>query len=477
MANTKYLNKWAYLILGFLTLNGLVACSNSKDTLQLSITEDQRYFNTSEGEPFLWLGDTAWELFHALTREEASYYLENRAEKGFTVIQAVVLAELDGLNKPNSYGDTPFLDNEKQTINEAYFEHVDYIINEAERLGLFVALLPTWGDKVAKVYKYDQPIFTKESAYTFGKFLSDRYVDKPIVWVLGGDRNITTPEVKEIWQQMAMGIQAGASSNQLMTFHPSGGMSSAKWFHQDNWLSFNACQSGHTRKFDPVYLYSNEHRALLPQKPFINMEPAYEDIGINFWLYRNPEARGLKREDYIAEDGLVIDKSLYAEGCFNDHDVRVGAYWTLLTGAAGYTYGNNAVWQMFKPHGNTNLPALYYWKEALERPGAQSMRYVAKLFTEYPLSSFEPAQEFITSENHMDSTYVVCAVGKEKDFALLYFPSGGRCKINCNDLELKGDLIWFDPRNGERKPSSLTSTQGELNLQAPSSKDWVLILN
>jgi hypothetical protein len=42
------------------------------------------------------LGDTAWELFHRLKREEADKYLENRAEKGFTVIQAVAISELDG---------------------------------------------------------------------------------------------------------------------------------------------------------------------------------------------------------------------------------------------------------------------------------------------------------------------------------------------------------------------------------------------
>ncbi len=42
-------------------------------------------------------------------REEAAIYLENRAKKGFNVIQAVVLAELDGLNTPNPDGDRPLV--------------------------------------------------------------------------------------------------------------------------------------------------------------------------------------------------------------------------------------------------------------------------------------------------------------------------------------------------------------------------------
>ena len=79
---------------------------------------------------------------------EADSYLEKRAEQGFNVIQAVALAELDGLNTPNPYGHVPLKDNDPAQPNEAYFEHVDYIIRKADELGLYIALLPTWGDKL-----------------------------------------------------------------------------------------------------------------------------------------------------------------------------------------------------------------------------------------------------------------------------------------------------------------------------------------
>jgi hypothetical protein len=35
-------------------------------------------------------------LFHRLNREEAERYLTNRAERRFTIVQAVALAEIDG---------------------------------------------------------------------------------------------------------------------------------------------------------------------------------------------------------------------------------------------------------------------------------------------------------------------------------------------------------------------------------------------
>ena len=76
---------------------------------KLRVSDNKRFLVKDSGAPFFYLGDTAWELFHRLNREEADLYLENRAAKGFTVIQAVVLAELDGLKVPNPYGEVPLI--------------------------------------------------------------------------------------------------------------------------------------------------------------------------------------------------------------------------------------------------------------------------------------------------------------------------------------------------------------------------------
>ncbi|MBE0656635.1 MAG: DUF4038 domain-containing protein, partial [Bryobacteraceae bacterium] len=71
---------------------------------KLKVSENRRFLVTESGKPFFYLGDTAWELFHRLDREQATQYLEDRARKGFTVIQAVALAELHGLSDANPYG-------------------------------------------------------------------------------------------------------------------------------------------------------------------------------------------------------------------------------------------------------------------------------------------------------------------------------------------------------------------------------------
>ena len=91
-----------YLIAGVL-FGAQTFAQNIVSNGPLKVSDNKRFLVHENGKPFYWLGDTAWELFHRLNREEADRYLKNRAEKGFTVIQAVALAELDGLRDPNPY--------------------------------------------------------------------------------------------------------------------------------------------------------------------------------------------------------------------------------------------------------------------------------------------------------------------------------------------------------------------------------------
>lgn len=103
---------------------------------RLQVSENRRYLVREGGKPFFWLGDTAWELFHRLSQENAEKYLRDRAAKGYTVIQAVALAERDGLADPNANGHKPLYDNDPVRPNEDYFKHVDWIVAKANRLGL-----------------------------------------------------------------------------------------------------------------------------------------------------------------------------------------------------------------------------------------------------------------------------------------------------------------------------------------------------
>ena len=74
--------------------SGAATQANARPRLACDVSDNRRFLVTADGRPFFWLGDTAWELFHRLTREDAVRYLDNRARLRFTVIQAVALAEV-----------------------------------------------------------------------------------------------------------------------------------------------------------------------------------------------------------------------------------------------------------------------------------------------------------------------------------------------------------------------------------------------
>ena len=188
---------------------------------KLKVSDNKRFLIHEDGTPFFYLGDTGWELFHRLNKAETEKYLENRRAKGFTVIQAVALAELDGLNTPNAEGNKPLLDNDPLKPNEAYFAHVDWVIRKAQEKGICIGLLPTWGDKVDKRWGVGPIIFNKENAYKYGQWIGNRYKDYPnIIWINGGDRE-GGGDNKPVWDALAEGIKL-VDKNHLMTYHPGG---------------------------------------------------------------------------------------------------------------------------------------------------------------------------------------------------------------------------------------------------------------
>ena len=161
---------------------------------RLKVSDEQRFLVTADGRPFFWLGDTAWELFHRLNREEAERYLKNRAAQRFTVIQAVALAEFDGLHdaervRPHAARATTI----PTQPNEAYFAHVDWIVAKRERARALRRLAADVGRQVeqasgAPARRSSRP----QNAEQYGEWLGRRYKDAGIIWILGGDRPVET---------------------------------------------------------------------------------------------------------------------------------------------------------------------------------------------------------------------------------------------------------------------------------------------
>ena len=421
---------------------------------RLKISENKRFLVKEDGSPFFFLGDTAWELFHRLNRADADFYLSNRAAKGFTVIQAVVLAEFDGLTVTNAYGHLPLEKNDPAKPNEAYFKDVDYIVNKAEQLGLYIGMLPSWGDKWNKLRGAGPEIFTAANAEAYGRFLGNRYKTKPVIWILGGDRNPVSDAHLAIIRAMAKGLKRGDGGKHLMTFHPQGPGNSSQWFHADEWLDFNMCQSGHASTNIPTYSFTTTNYLLNPVKPTLDGEPRYEDHPIN-WRPAN--------------------------GWFDDWDVRQAAYWSLLAGACGHTYGNHNIWQFLQADRKPVSSARTEWRTALDQPGAFQVGNARKLFESRAWQKLIPDQSLLTSEAGEGADHIRAAGAGDGSFGFVYSPMGKPFTLKVG--KFVGSRVkaqWFNPREGTWTLDGEFPTLGIHQFTPPSQgrgNDWVLIVD
>ena len=437
-------------------------------SLRLRVSENKRFLVREDGSPFFYLGDTAWELFHRLSRTEAERYLANRAKKQFTVIQAVALAELDGLGDPNANGHRPLINNDPTTpdVKEGdandYWDDVDYVVKKAESHGLIIGFLPTWGDKWNLRRGAGPEVFTPRTAGVYGEWLGKRYAaSSNIIWILGGDRPVESDANKEVIRAMARGLRRGDGGAHLMTLHPNGGQGSSQWFHDDDWLDFNMRQNGHVPEFNPRYEATRADYERTPIKPVLDGEPIYEDHPISF----------------RAKD---LGHSVAA-------DVRRPLYWDLFSGAFGHTYGHHSVWQMWQPGRKPVNNPLMPWHEALDQPGAAQMQHGRRLMESRPFLTRIPDDSVIVPEDPPTS---VPGAGQKRfvatrdatgSYAMVYAPVGRSFRVHMN--KVTGGRIrawWFSPRTGEGTLIGEFAGSGERQFTPPDkgeNLDWVLVLD
>lgn len=466
----------------------LFGCAPSKkpDAIKkgLQVSENGRYF-TEDGKPFFWLGDTGWLLFNKTTREQADQFLEDRRQKGFNVIQAMVLHTVPSVN---IYGDSSLVNGDisKPAVTPGnafadstqydFWDHIDYIVDKAKEKGIYMALVPVWGTNVK------EKKVTPAQAKIYTEFLTNRYKDKSnIIWLNGGD--IKGSEGKEVWDVMGATLRA-TDPNHLITFHPRGRTGSSEWFHDAKWLDFNMAQSGH-RRYDQDtsakeqwhygednWKYIEKDYNLKPVKPTIDGEPSYE--GIPQGLHNPKEIR------------------------WNDADVRRYGYWSVFAGAFGYTYGDNSVMQFYSP---TEKKAAYgatkSWQEALNDPGAGQMIHLKNL-----MLSRAPADEAAATtqtgnayfDRIPDQSVIVGAAGGDgekynrllatrgKDYIFVYTYNGRNIPLKMGVIE--GEQVkasWFSPRDGKTTAIGNIENKGTHEFNAPGDvkdgNDWVLIID
>jgi len=391
----------------------------------IRVSENGRHFVDAQGHPFFWLGDTAWPLFACYTREDAEKYLQNRAEKGFTVIQVVLAwgggtGYEDKMPGANYAGDRPWLAGPDQP-NEAYFQHVDYLLGYAAQRGLILGMLPTWG-----YYVNDTGVLNPENARAYGRWLGERYKEQPnIVWINGGDRIPTGSE--QTWRALAHGVREGDGGRHVITYHPCGWRSSAQFFHNDDWLDANMIETW--TEWAKVYPAVLSDTLLWPRKPVILGEGAYEN---------GPE---------------------YPQGPITPLLVRRQAWWATMAGGF-FTYGQDQMWRM-GPH----------WTTTFDTPGAGQMTILKDVVTSRPWWNMVPDQGLFASGVSSERTMNVAMRATDSTCAMLYLASQCHVLIHLDKLLTRDvQVTWVNPRDGEQREGGAYRTGNGLGKVFPEAR-------
>ena len=433
----------------------------------LRVSPDKRFFAQRNGQPFFWLGDTSWLLFKKCTREETLNYLNTRRRQGFNVIQVMVLHDLKeatnayhqlaiegtDVSKPRVTAGKKFGNDDEYD----YWDHVEWVIDEAQKRGLYIALVPVWGSNVK------DGLVNSSQARTYAEFLAGRFKNKPnIIWLNGGD--ILGNLHPEVWQTIGATLRE-KDPHHLIGYHPRGRHSSSEWFHNESWLDFNMFQSGHRNyaqdnlpdeKFhygEDNWKYAVTDYQLEPVKPFLDGEPSYENIPQGLHDPKQPR--------------------------WKDHDVRRYAYWSVFAGAAGFTYGENSVMQFYKM--GQPMPAYgaeIDWRESINSPGANQMQFIKQLILSKPYFDRTPANDLVADQGEH---YEYIAATKGQTYAFFYTYTGRQFKVHMGRLPNKLlKSFWYNARNGESMANGEIENIGVKSFNPPGEEkdgnDWVLIL-
>lgn len=266
-------------------------------------------------------------------------------------------------------------------------------------------------------------------AKAYGEFLAKRYKDSPnIIWVIGGD--IQGDVKHDVWETLAQTIKS-IDKRHLMTYHPRGRYTSAKWWSKADWIDFHTYQSGHRaygqrmgNKFYPIpdnteedcWMYVDSTWAYKPIKPVLDSEPSYEDIPIGLHFPDGPRWKA--------------------------SDVRRYAYWDVFAGACGHTYGHNAIMQMHSPgkavaYSSTSKA----WYEAQQDSGYMQMKYLKTLMLTLPFFERIPDQSIVYSDNGI--RYDRLAATRGKDYLLVYNYTSRDMNIDLTKISGKKKNVWW----------------------------------
>ena len=424
----------------------------------LKLVAGQHYLADQNDQPFLMIGESPWNIALSITTDQATTYLENRRQKGFT---AVLVIMLDTTATKNANGDSAFTATlpgtstpDFSTPDELYFAHIDEIVGIAAQKGLLVELIPAYLGYQGGTQGWYQQMkangVTKLASY--GTYLGNRYKGfGNIIWVDGGDTDPTVTDVNgakidPLYSRTVANAIKAADPAHLHTVHGNAGNSPLDAWPGETWLDVSTVYT-YPLVVDrvPVYMKALAEYAHAGSKPFFLIESTYEGD-----TTYNPSAQTIRQQAYEA----------------------------LLGGAMGENFGNGVIW-----------PFATGWQAAMESRGSQDMSHLAALFAARHAERLVPdaAHAFVTGGFGAGASYVSAALASDGKVGLAYVPTAsGAVTVSLAKMSSGGSQVsarWFDPTSGAftAVPGSPFPSSGNQSFTLPGANgtgdsDWVLVL-
>lgn len=410
----------------------------------LKVSENRRYLEFNDANPFLWIGDTAWAAPMKASDEEWDRYIADRATKHFTVIQIAPASEWAG--DRDRLGQKPFTDKSCAEWNPAFWQSFERKVQRANERGLVIMLVGL----MEPVSRYPE----SSKACLFARNIVARLFGNFVSFSPSFDSNYM-PLADDVGR-----AARDATAVHLITQHPGTPWNQpipifSTQYYDKPYLDFVGVQSGHNGGHIDwcahhaiewnLHLYRHE-----PHKPVINLEAMYDGHGTNGW--RAVDARSL-------------------------------GWRTWLSGATGYTYGagesnphspggDGGIWKWVN---DPNKPD--YWKKVIQWESALQMQYLHDFLATLDWWRLEPAPQLIHNQPNDVTRRMVAAKTAEGDFAVAYLPNNEAMELDVSGFPAPLTARWYDPVRGQfDSAGSNIDNKGTHQFMPPSKSDWVLLL-
>ena len=374
--------------------------------------------------------------------------VDDRAAKGINVGQLFVPG--NGWGRESSLHDPTY-----NELDTRHMEKVEQMIAYANSKGITVWIHGWWSRP-----ELDKTIGA-EKIQRWWRYLVHRLGAYNVIWVLAGEYNMHNNAGFDIsfWKKLGELVKAEDPYKRIISLHNTppfwdGGAEAPQWaigevLQNETWLDYNQSQPGHGKyanEMIPVII-QNEYRRQ-PTKPIVITEPWYE----------------------------------FVEGNPTGMDVRLAAWGSILSGAAGHTYGGGHVWQGSVPESPAGGGGPWPVERGAEissfnYQGAVSMQHLAAFFKNIKWWELTPRPDLV---NDYPQPFCLAKPGEEY---VVYLRYGGMINLVMGETAIGKNFTyyWYNPSTGETGGRRQITGKESLQFISPGMypgsleySDWVL---